>query len=635
MINITSALENLNKYYTYVTDLVPDIYYFTDDYRDTIGNDAGDCLAFAEQTDGKILVGIDSADTCLYRFNSDGTIDGTFNLNVSSGYVNGIEIDTSGKIYICGNFTVSSTEYNLLRLNSDGTTDSVFVVGTGFDEEVQRVKLNTDESYIYCGGNFNNYNGSAATYLAKLNTTNGSLDATFESNVNSYLTDSIQYFDIDSNNNIFTTANTEIKKLNSSGVLDGSFTSCTINGSFEKIKVISNGKLIIGGDFDIITEGATTHNVRSFSRLNSDGSYDSTFAPYITRRYSGSNGYVYSFDVDSSGNIYFGGDFVGITENSNKYVTHFFAKLDSNGNYLEFNNAYDFEERVYSVFVLSNDKILVGGGFNKPTYRMSIYNTNGEFDVNFSIPNDIEWFGISDGGDDLEDGGNYLNTNLTQLYDDIKEDNVDGINSIPNSHTPAYNDYSYDFVNFFGYAYKPTNLDGYVRDGSAYFGAGSEYFTSMYSGMFCLVANNIDIEEFSVCGDSGTDGSGYVQANSFEIIVKGQTYACFLKSIYGDDPSMNQIIITNGSLDGLTQLYDTSSSYDDHCIQGLTGRDFIAYILVTRGKDEGSGGNGDPLSLTDATLVASKFIQSLTGLENVYDMKLTANNKNQYAEDGS
>lgn len=635
MINITSALENLNKYHSYVTELVPDIYYFTDDFRSVIGNNSGDVLAFAEQPDGKILVGLDSVDTSLYRFNSDGSIDGTFNLNISNGFVSGIEVDNSGNIYISGSFNESSTTYSLLGLNSDGTVNSSFSVGTGFDNSIRKIKLSSDGSYLYCGGDFNNYNGSPATYLAKLSTTDGSLDATFESNVNSSLTATVLDFDINSDGNIFAAVELSIKKFSSSGVLDGSFTSSTINGNFEKIKVISNGKIIIAGSFDQITEGVTTYNVRSFSRLNSDGSYDSSFTPYISRNYNGDNGSVYGFDIDSSGNIYFGGDFVGIVENSNKYVTHFFAKLDSNGNYVEFNNGYDFEERVHSVFVLSNNKVLVGGSFNKPTYRITIYNTNGEFDINFKIPNSIEWFGISDGGDDLEDGGNFLNTNLTQLYNDIKEDNVNDTDSIPNSHTPADNDYSYDIVDFFGYAYKPTNLDGIVRDGSSYFGAGSEYFTSMYAGMFCLVADNINIEEFSVTGDSGTDGGGFVQANSFEITVKGQNYACFLKSIYGDDPSMNQIIITNGSLDGLTQLYDTTSEYDDHCIQGLSGREFIAYVLVTRGKDEGYGGDGDPLSLTDAKLVASKFIQSLTGLENIYRFEFNPPNKATEDSDGN
>ena len=38
---------------------------------------------------------------------------------------------------------------------------------------------------------------------------------------------------------------------------------------------------------------------------------------------------------------------------------------------------------------------------------------------------------ICDGGQDIFDTGNFLNTDLTQLYDNIKEDNVDGTLAIP------------------------------------------------------------------------------------------------------------------------------------------------------------------------------------------------------------
>ena len=44
---------------------------------------------------------------------------------------------------------------------------------------------------------------------------------------------------------------------------------------------------------------------------------------------------------------------------------------------------------------------------------------------------------IDDGGEDMYDGGNALNTNYTQLYNDIKEDNVNDSLNIPYTHTQS------------------------------------------------------------------------------------------------------------------------------------------------------------------------------------------------------
>ena len=53
--------------------------------------------------------------------------------------------------------------------------------------------------------------------------------------------------------------------------------------------------------------------------------------------------------------------------------------------------------------------------------------------------------GINDGGDDMYDGANYMNTNLTQDWDDIKEGQIDNDEplaqaSIPYTHTQADNE---------------------------------------------------------------------------------------------------------------------------------------------------------------------------------------------------
>jgi hypothetical protein len=84
-----------------------------------------------------------------------------------------------------------------------------------------------------------------------------------------------------------------------------------------------------------------------------------------------------------------------------------------------------------------------------------------------------------------------------------------------------------------------------------------------------------------------------------------------LKSVYGrqtgnpyDDPSINHIIIVPGSADGITHLYDETSQWDDHCLQGLTGRKEIYYLMLSRG-------NNVPLSSQDAQFAAQRFMDTI------------------------
>lgn len=626
--NINTSLSELNTYNVYVTNLVPDIYKYTDDFDDNTGDLNKTIYAIAEQADGKILVG-GLSDIGLIRLNSDGSTDGTFTPAIS-GNVYSIVVQSDGKIYVGGGFTFSSTN-NIVRLNSDGTEDTSFNVGSGFNGEVSEMKLSSDESFLIVSGYFYEYDGNPSNRIAKLSTTNGNLNATFQTNVAASVTGNfITSFDMINSDDIFLIDELTLKKIDFDGLLDVSFTQSTFSYNVQKLKIGSDNMIVCGGDFNAITIEAVVKDIKRLAKFNIDGTLDETFSVDLV--YRDGLGFVNSFDLDSSNNIYIGGNITSINNNN----CHFFAKITSKGVFATFNDPFDFEEEPRSVLVSSNGSVFVGGEFNKPNYKIAKFNQDGSLVKSFVLEYSGEWFGISDGGEDLEDGGNFINTNLTQLYADITNDNVNATDSIPNTHVPAWNDVSYDNFNIFGYEYNPTNPNGVVADGTSYFGAGSSYFTNMYPGMFCLVANNINIEEFSVTGNSGADGTGEVRATSFEINVKGQTYSCFLKSIYDNsDPSMNQLIIVDGKLDGLTQLYNNTSSYDDHCVQGLTGRNMVGYMLLCRGKDVGSGSFGDPLDYGNAQQIALMFVTILNGFQNDYLLNFDPENKATEDSDGN
>jgi hypothetical protein len=116
----------------------------------------------------------------IMRVNLDGTKDTTF--NPGSGFnstVRVLSIDNNGKIYAGGDFTTYSgvTVNRIVRLNTDGTRDTTFNTGTGFDNTVKTITIDSNNK-VYVGGNFFNYSGTPLNGIVKLNE-DGSIDTGF------------------------------------------------------------------------------------------------------------------------------------------------------------------------------------------------------------------------------------------------------------------------------------------------------------------------------------------------------------------------------------------------------------------------------------------------------------------------
>ena len=210
--------------------------------------------------------------------------------------------------------------------------------------------------------------------------------------------------------------------------------------------------------------------------------------------------------------------------------------------------------------------------------------------------------GINDGGDDMYDGANYMNTNLTAIWDDIKNGDIDNDDilaaaSIPYTHTQADNEDD-DPNQYFN-----PPMDGTIEDGTDYFGPNSRYFTNMYPGLFIMIADNISISEFNISGNVGSDGEG-VGAGYIDSIVPGWTL--FYKTNTDNDnsdPSINQLILVPGTSDGITQEYDDSSEDDDHRLTGISDRTRLVYAVVARHPDE------DVLLESDAVVLSQKILE--------------------------
>jgi uncharacterized delta-60 repeat protein len=313
-----------------------------------------------------------------------GANDPTFNPGTGANdLVRRISIQSDGKIIIVGYFTTynGTTINRIARLNTDGSLDATFNMGTGANGAVLTSAIQSDGKIII-GGAFTTYNGTAINRIARLNT-NGSLDATFTvgTGVNNFL----QTIAIQSDGKIiiggafFTyngTARNKIARLNADGSLDATFNPGTgANDWILATTIQSDGKIIIGGDFNTYNGAASNH----IARLNADGSLDAAF--YVG---SGADGTVWNTSIQSDGKIIIGGIYTmynGIARNR-------IARLNADGSLdATFDPGTGANNDITATAIQSDGKIIIGGGFitYNGTARNYIarLNTDGSLDVIF------------------------------------------------------------------------------------------------------------------------------------------------------------------------------------------------------------------------------------------------------------
>jgi len=150
---------------------------------------------------------------------------------------------------------------------------------------------------------------------------------------------------------------------------------------------------------------------------------------------------------------------------------------------------------------------------------------------------------IFDGGNDMYDVGNFLNTDL---------------------------------------AIQIPYTDGVILPSDVEFGPGSEYFTVKYDGVFIMVATNISIDTFEITGNNGADGLGSVDGAVLSTTVNGQLYTIFTKRVYGtSDSTINHIIIVPGNGTGINHTFSANTDNDLHTVTGLSSVKELYYVLVS------------------------------------------------------
>lgn len=180
-----------------------------------------------------------------------------------------------------------------------------FNTGTGFGNNVFTVMFNKGK--IYCGGTFGSYNGisfsSNVDRIIRLN-----LDGIYDTNYNGDITNAGIYTSIYDKNSdkiicggSFNAAYNRIRRLNFDGSNDSGFSLTQPNGALIGLSYLSDGKVIVGGDFSTIAGSSRSR----IAILNTDGSLFSTYNTVL-----GGTGYLYAGGFTSAGQSYIN-DFTG------------------------------------------------------------------------------------------------------------------------------------------------------------------------------------------------------------------------------------------------------------------------------------------------------------------------------------
>ena len=276
------------------------------------------------QTDGKvIMVGNftnykGTARNRILRINTDGTIDGTFNIGTgANSQIYSAAIQPDGKIIIAGTFTSYNGNTSILRiarLNTDGSVDNTFSPGTGPDNWVYAMAIQPDGKIVIVGG-FSSYNGTTVNKVARITST-GALDNILSFNAGTAISTSTTYgyaLGLQSDGKIiiggsFTTFNGTAKnrlvRLNTNGSIDNTFNSGGANAAniVYTCKVLPDDKILLGGNFATFNGSAPAR----LTCLNSDGTKDATF----NTGGAGANATsVLDIQLNSNKDIFIGGSF--------------------------------------------------------------------------------------------------------------------------------------------------------------------------------------------------------------------------------------------------------------------------------------------------------------------------------------
>jgi hypothetical protein len=173
---------------------------------------------------------------------------------------------------------------------------------------------------------------------------------------------------------------------------------------------------------------------------------------------------------------------------------------------------------------------------------------------------------ISDGVNDMYDSGNFLNTDLASSIS-----------------------YSDDVIL-----------------SSTDFGTNGQYFTRELPGLFLLVADLDNVQQFYIDGNNGADSDGFVEIYDFSLTVFGIDYNVYHKKVWGaGDPTINHFIIIPAN-NSASHGYSTDTDDDGDTLSNISATTRLYYFLV-------SSSSGSELDDSESEAIAEAFLKAIQG----------------------
>jgi uncharacterized delta-60 repeat protein len=316
------------------------------------------------QSDGKIVllagnvVAGGQAAKNLLRFNSDGTLDTSFNYIL--GGPSDISIDSLGRLVLAGFIQTPQGNRQIIRLNGDGSLDSSFNFQPASTAEVEHI-ASQGNRLIVGGGN---------ARIFRLNE-NGTEDTSFSP----VLTTGIQlYALIVQPDNKILYMNDRLRRLNPNGDADASFQTSPTTGSI--IKLATDGKIVT----------ASSASNATFRRYLANGAVDTSFNQFTHPRFA------YCFSIQSDGGIITGdqSSLNDSTANVNNFIRLTPGGVPDpafNPGGLGFQNI--FPGSIRAIAPQTDGKVLLGGKFdvinNVSRIKLARLNADSSVDSSFQV----------------------------------------------------------------------------------------------------------------------------------------------------------------------------------------------------------------------------------------------------------
>ena len=335
-----------------------------------------------------------------------------------NGRVREILVQSDGRVLIGGQFTTAggASAPRFARLNKDGTLDSSFATGSGANNEVFAL-AQQDDGKIIIGGKFAEYNGSIVRAIARINP-NGSLDSSFATTGPINGADSSVYeLYITSNGQVIATGDFQnfngvsrkrIVKLNSSdGSVDTSF-DLEFNSRPSKIIPLDGNELLVTGYFTEITVPQVGAFVRGGTGLITEGgTLLSDFSGV------GADNAVRDAIRLSNKQILIGGHFTSYNSIYKIRLVLFNSDNTMNSDFQATANG-----PVHALLPIGDDKIMLGGNFTEingiARPYLALINLDGTLDPDFDFtPNNAVHTLVQDSKGNVFIGGEFVDINNT------------------------------------------------------------------------------------------------------------------------------------------------------------------------------------------------------------------------------